>query len=204
MRRIRHVVHDITDVGTWICWGSLGLVWVIAALERPREGDAGGAQARDIASVTGGAIAVAALALPDSLWSSLRFASSWTEIVGAAVLVPATAAALWSRVVLGSMWSSAARINAGRALRTDGPYAVTRHPIYAAIVAMLIGTTLTQGFGRWSLISVAITVVLKSKIASEESLLAKEFPDQYASYRARVPQLVPRLSPERGVSHGRR
>jgi protein-S-isoprenylcysteine O-methyltransferase Ste14 len=178
-------------------------VWAIGALEQPHQ-DASGRQGRDIASLTGAVLAIAALALPASLWSSLTFASRGTEIAGAALLVPATAAAIWSRIVLGSMWSSAARINAERALRTDGPYAVTRHPIYTAIVAMLIGTMLTQGFGRWVLISLAITLVLESKIASEERLLAQEFPDQYASYRTRVPQLVPRPSTRRGATDGRR
>jgi protein-S-isoprenylcysteine O-methyltransferase Ste14 len=100
------------------------------------------------------------------MWGSLTVTSPWTEIGGMLRLVPATAAAIWSRAALGSMWSSAARTREGHALPTDGPYAVTRHPIYSAIIAMLIATTLTQGLGRWVMLLVAIALVLQSKIAA--------------------------------------
>jgi protein-S-isoprenylcysteine O-methyltransferase Ste14 len=62
------------------------------------------------------------------------------------------------------MWSSGAVARKGGGLRTDGPYAVTRHPIYTGIVAMLAGTALTQGGGRWAALLVAVTLVLLAKI----------------------------------------
>ena len=146
-----------------------------------------------MASLAGAAVAVLALALPASLWHSLTISSQWLAIGGLFVLLPATVATIWSRLALGSMWSSAARTKDRRTLRTGGPYAITRHPIYSAIIAMLIGTALTHGFGRWGVLVVAITFVLRSKVAAEERLLTQRFPEQYPRYRERVPRLVPRL-----------
>lgn len=196
---MRHVVYDVSDVITWACWGCVGLVWAIGSFAGRSSGAPGGTgEQRDIASFAGVALAVLALALPESLWRSLTVSSSWLELGGLLVLLPATAAVIWSRLALGSMWSSAARTKDRHTLRTGGPYAITRHPIYSAIIAMLIGTALTQGLGRWAVLLVAITIVLSAKVAAEERLLAQRFPEQYSRYRERVPQLVPRLRPEQG------
>jgi protein-S-isoprenylcysteine O-methyltransferase Ste14 len=80
-------------------------------------------------------------------------------------------------------------------LRTSGPYAVTRHPIYTAIIAMLAGTALTQGLGRWAALTVVVALVLGLKARAEERLLMRQFPLQYGRYRRRVPRLVPRPLP---------
>lgn len=68
---------------------------------------------------------------------------------------------------------------------------------------MLIGTALTQGFGRWGVLVVAITFVLRSKVAAEERLLTQRFPEQYPRYRERVPRLVPRLPAVQGGGRAR-
>ena len=191
---MRHVVYDVSSIGTWICWGCVAFVWAIGLVAGRSSGSAGKpGEERDAASLAGAAAAVLALALPASLWRSLSLSSPWLEIGGLVVLLPATVAAIWSRLALGSMWSSAARAKDRHVLRTRGPYAITRHPIYSAIIAMMIGTALTQGLGRWAVLLLAITLILRSKIAAEERLLGQRFPEQYSRYRERVPQLVPRL-----------
>ena len=92
------------------------------------------------------------------------------------------------------MWSSSPDVlRADHELRTDGPYAVTRHPIYTGLLGMLVGTVLLSGFG----ISLGFLVVgvafLAPRIPIEERLMSQAFPDVYARYRRRVPRLVPRL-----------
>ena len=182
----------------------MALVWALGLLQERSTDTAGGPGGEhDLASWAGGAAALLAFLLPGSLWSSVTVSSPWLELGGLVVLLPATAAAIWSRLVLGSMWSSAARTQAQHTLRTGGPYAITRHPIYSAIIAMLVGTALTQGFGRWGLLLVAITLLLKAKIAVEEKLLTQQFPEQYARYQERVPQLIPHLLPAQGADHHR-
>jgi protein-S-isoprenylcysteine O-methyltransferase Ste14 len=75
----------------------------------------------------------------------------------------------------------------------EGPYAVTRHPIYTGILGMLLGTAVALGFGAWLYVFVLVLVFFELRIRSEERLLNEVFPDAYAEYRRRVPGLIPRL-----------
>jgi protein-S-isoprenylcysteine O-methyltransferase Ste14 len=43
------------------------------------------------------------------------------------------------------MWSAAPAVKEGHQLRTTGPYAVTRHPIYTGIPGMMLGSGLLAG-----------------------------------------------------------
>jgi protein-S-isoprenylcysteine O-methyltransferase Ste14 len=119
--------------------------------------------------------------------------SWWIELPGLALLVASTAFTIWARVSLGRMWSATPNmLQANHELRTDGPYAITRHPIYTGLLGMLLGTVLVNGLGL-SLAFLAIgAVVVAARIPIEERLMSKTFPDEYARYRERVPRLVPR------------
>jgi protein-S-isoprenylcysteine O-methyltransferase Ste14 len=100
------------------------------------------------------------------------------------------------------MWSASPdALRADHELRTDGPYAITRHPIYTGLVGMLLGTALLNGLGvslGFLLIGAAF---LGLRIPIEERLMSKTFPDEYARSRERVPLLVPGLHLLRRSSH---
>jgi protein-S-isoprenylcysteine O-methyltransferase Ste14 len=90
------------------------------------------------------------------------------------------------------MWSASPNVlQEHHRLRTDGPYAITRHPIYTGLLGMLIGTVLLNGLGASVLLLVVGAGVLAVRIPIEERLMSKTFPEEYARYRARVPRLVP-------------
>jgi protein-S-isoprenylcysteine O-methyltransferase Ste14 len=90
------------------------------------------------------------------------------------------------------MWAATPNVlQADHRLRTDGPYAVTRHPIYTGLLGMLVGTALLNGLGV-SLAFLAIgAAVVAYRIPVEEGLMSRTFPEEYARYRERVPRLVP-------------
>jgi protein-S-isoprenylcysteine O-methyltransferase Ste14 len=90
------------------------------------------------------------------------------------------------------MWSLDPVVRQGHRLRTSGPYAVTRHPIYTGLLGMLLGSTLLDGVGRWIVLVPVGLVVLGSKLRQEEQLMLATFPDEYPLYRRRVPALLPR------------
>ena len=75
-------------------------------------------------------------------------------------------------------------------LRTDGLYAITRHPIYTGLLGMLLGSALLGGLGQWIVLVPAGLVVVGLKIWAEERLLLATFPDEYVGYRERVPRLI--------------
>jgi protein-S-isoprenylcysteine O-methyltransferase Ste14 len=180
------------DVLTWACWGAVGAVWGLGALMARRHGPpAEKAEGNDAASIACAIASIAVLASPHSLWRHLELHEPALMLVGLVVVVLAAAATVWSRLVLGDMWSSAAVAKRGHALRTTGPYAITRHPIYTWMLVLLLGTTLTQGLGRWIALSVIVAVILWLKVRTEERLLREAFPGEYDRYRERVPALIP-------------
>src|SRR5437879_6597469 len=71
--------------------------------------------------------------IPPHFWTFITFVTPWLQIVGAACLVIFTAFTLWARWCLGIMWSSLPVIKVDHQLRTEGPYRITRHPIYTGI-----------------------------------------------------------------------
>jgi protein-S-isoprenylcysteine O-methyltransferase Ste14 len=116
------------------------------------------------------------------------------------VLIASTVFALWARFSLGTSWSIAPEVGGDRRLRTEGPYAVTRHPIYTGLLGMILGTALLAGLGQAILAVVAGLIVFSVKVHQEEQLLLATFPESYPGYRQRVPQLIPGL----GMLHRRR
>ena len=140
------------------------------------------------------------LLLGRGLVQNLVVDAAWVRFLGLAVLIASTAFALWARFSLGTSWSVAPEVGGDRRLRTQGPYAVTRHPIYTGLLGMILGTALLAGLGQAILAVVAGLIVFLVKIHAEERLLLANFPDEYPAYRQRVPQLVPGL----GMLHRRR
>jgi protein-S-isoprenylcysteine O-methyltransferase Ste14 len=119
--------------------------------------------------------------------------SSWIELPGLALLVVSTGFTIWARLSLGRMWSASPDVvQADHELRTDGPYAITRHPIYTGLAGMLLGTVLLNGLGVTLAFLLVGAVFLATRIPIEERLMSKTFPDEYAQYRERVPRFVPR------------
>jgi protein-S-isoprenylcysteine O-methyltransferase Ste14 len=111
------------------------------------------------------------------------------QAVGAILLIAATLFTLWSRLVLGTTWSSRPAVKSDHQLRTDGPYGITRHPIYTGALGMFVGTALVFPIALPVLV-IGLAVFL-SKISDEEELMAQQFGEQYAEYKQRVPQLIP-------------
>jgi protein-S-isoprenylcysteine O-methyltransferase Ste14 len=131
--------------------------------------------------------------VPDSAWRALTVHAPWLRTLGAAVLLAGTAFTLWARAALGTMWSSAVVAKQEHVLRADGPYGITRHPIYTGMVAMLAGSALLAGLGHWLFALVLGVAIVLVKLHLEERLLTEVFPGEYEEYRRRVPQLVPGL-----------
>ena len=180
------------DVVTYACWAIVGAVWVLGALLGRRHGPpAEKAEGNDAASIGCAIASIAVLVSPHSLWRHLELHAPALLGTGMVVVVLATAATVWSRLVLGDMWSSAAIAKRGHALRTTGPYAITRHPIYTWMLVLLLGSTLSQGLGRWIALFVIVAVILTLKARTEERLLREAFPGEYDRYRERVPALIP-------------
>jgi protein-S-isoprenylcysteine O-methyltransferase Ste14 len=190
-------VHALVVVGV-ACWGVLVLAWVVGAVHTASRGPRAETRPQLRSNLAAGFI-VAALAwaivrvFPRSDWDSLAVGTPWVRVLGFAILICSSAFTLWARVALGTMWSSSPTVKAQHQLRTDGPYGVTRHPIYTGLLGMVLGTVLLVGFGRWLVLLPVGFVFIAIRIHMEERLMLETFPEAYPRYRRRVPQLVPGL-----------
>lgn len=186
----------VTGWAAGICWGLFAVVWLAGAIYNAVRGPA--TQRRSganlpyvLASVA--IVWVALRLLPPSAWHWSTVEASWVRALGLVILIAATAFTLWARGVLGVMWSSVAVLKDEHALRTTGPYGITRHPIYTGLLGMLLGTALLSGLGPWAALFVLAALLFQWKIYTEERLLAQIFPGDYEKYRKQVPQLIPGL-----------
>jgi protein-S-isoprenylcysteine O-methyltransferase Ste14 len=93
---------------------------------------------------------------------------------------------------LGKQWSLEARLIEGHKLVSTGVYQIVRHPIYTAMLGMLVATGIV--FSHWIALVAAIAVFLigtRIRTQIEERLLRDAFGREFEDWRAKVPGLVP-------------
>ena len=185
---------DILVLGANVaCWGAIVVVWIAAALRETRgRRDVRVRGSNEIGIAVLAVVGVAAIVLVGrSLLAPFTLEAPWARMVGAGILVGSALFAIWARLALGSLWSIGPRAATDHGLRVDGPYAITRHPIYTGLLGMLLGSALLGGLGQALVLVPAGLVIAGLKIRSEERLLLATFPDAYVAYRERVPALIP-------------
>ncbi len=114
------------------------------------------------------------------------------QVTGIGVALAGALFAAWAMWSLGSSYGIRPELFAGHRLRTSGPYAVVRHPIYLGILVYHVGASLALESALLLASTLAyILPLLLVRIAWEERVLRDGFGDDYASYARRVPPLVP-------------
>ncbi len=113
---------------------------------------------------------------------------TWSSL---AVGLPFVAAGVWLRGY------AAGYVKKNAELTRTGPYAYTRNPLYLGSMGIAFGIALAAG--RWWLGAILVILFLAiyvPTILSEEAFLRGVFPG-FTDYAARVPRLLPRLTPAR-------
>jgi len=125
----------------------------------------------------------------------LRFLPEDTRIAWAGIAVTwlGVAVSVWARYCLGEYWSARVTLKEGHQLIRTGPYGFVRHPIYTGMLLASVGTALVVGEWRGILAVVLLLAAHSRKAMREESMLAREFGEEYRSYRQRTGFLFPRL-----------
>jgi protein-S-isoprenylcysteine O-methyltransferase Ste14 len=187
----------VAEFVTWVCWSIVIVVWAVGAGFGGRK-----SRARVQAGFGRGAlwrigpIAAAGLVYVVSRHELHRVTdhSRWIQVAGLVLLIGSTAFTLWARFTLGRLWcASPNALRPDHELKTDGPYSITRHPIYTGLFGMVLGSVLLDGLGSSLAFLLVAVIVVAIRIPMEEHLMDKTFPDEYARYRERVPQFVPGL-----------
>ena len=163
------IVNVMAAVSIAVCWLVFAAVWLITANYNETRAPAGAAA---LPAYGTGAVPVVViftvvrLAVPRADWQSVTFSAPWARFLGLAILLAATALTLWARFTLGLMWSAVPAVKEGHQLRTSGPYAITRHPIYTGLLGMLLGTMLVAGAGPWIVPFPIALILIEFKIPS--------------------------------------
>ena len=113
------------------------------------------------------------------------------QLAGLAIAIGGAVFAAWGMWTLGRSYGIRLDLFDGHTLKTDGAFALVRHPMYLGIVTFHLGAALAIESVPLLVLTAAVVVPLTlARIAAEERVLRDAF-TSYADYARRVPALVP-------------
>lgn len=178
------------------CWGVFIVVWLLAAIfsKRTVYRESSAQLLRyTIPMVFGWYLIFRGYRLPYPFNARVIPASDTVLLAAAILCICGVGFCVWARAVLGRNWSGTVTLKENHELIVRGPYRLVRHPIYTGLLAMLIATVIQKGRIAAMIGLVIIFASLWIKLISEEEVMGKQFPDQYAAYRQRVKRIIPFL-----------
>jgi len=139
-----------------------------------------------------------------------RVPLTWIVTIGGFILARPTAASIvlgaaWAAIGLGWRAWAAGTIRKNTELALDGPYALSRHPLYFGNFMLAGGFAAASGrpVVLGAVIALAAAVYLPL-IREEESAMLKLFGERYREYMRSVPRLIPAIRRATGLRSGRR
>jgi protein-S-isoprenylcysteine O-methyltransferase Ste14 len=124
-----------------------------------------------------------------------RSPTPWRVAAGVLFLALAGVLSWTGRLALGPQWRLDAGLDPDHELVQAGAYRFVRHPIYASMLCLMLGT----GFLITSPVTLFLPAVLllvigmEIRLRIEDGLLAARFADRFEEYRRRVAAYVPFL-----------
>lgn len=93
---------------------------------------------------------------------------------------------------LGMEWRVKAVVTEDHTLVTTGPYAIVRHPVFAALMCLLLATVLLIDPPWAATLAVAVCVFgTEIRVRAEDGLLLHRFGARFREYQARVAAYIP-------------
>ena len=178
-------VADAVTLGAWLTVLGHNVTLALRGTMRTADG---------VRVLAGGLLAVAVVAAGVALERASGGPVAVPRVVatiGAGLAVAGTALHVHARRALGAAWTSAVRAD-DVTLVDHGPYAVVRHPLYAALALLVVGTVLAHPSRATIAGGAGCLAGLALKTAWEERALAGALGERWRAYRARVPCVVPR------------
>jgi protein-S-isoprenylcysteine O-methyltransferase Ste14 len=119
-------------------------------------------------------------------------------VIGVALGVAAVVLAMSASRTLGRGLTPTPVPISGAGLRTDGAYRYVRHPIYSAVLLLVLGFVVAVGSLWTALGGLVILAFFWAKSRWEDRLLHAEYGDEWAAWAARTGAIIPRRLPSSG------
>lgn len=178
-----------TELVVIIIWASFWLYWLVSALSMKR-GRVPWTRELVIRVVIVAIVLV--LVRSGALHGHGINQEAWRDAVGMAVLVLGLAFAVWARLNIGRNWGTPMSRKENPELITSGPYHLVRHPIYAGLVAGLVGTAFALSW-LWFFAAALAALYFAYCATVEERNMTSQFPEAYPAYKRSTKWFVPFL-----------
>jgi protein-S-isoprenylcysteine O-methyltransferase Ste14 len=176
------------------CWITFGIVWLLAAISTKRSVYRENRIERlrySIALVAGCFLLFRGDRMAYPLNMRVIVQMNAIALIAVILCVAGLVFCIWARITLGRNWSGTITLKEKHELIVRGPYRFVRHPIYTGLLAMVVATVIIVGHVAAIVGAVLVFASFWIKLSSEEEVMLKQFPDQYAAYRQRVRRLIP-------------
>jgi protein-S-isoprenylcysteine O-methyltransferase Ste14 len=117
-------------------------------------------------------------------------ATAAQRVIGSAIIIAGAGLMTWARASFAS-WRFRAELAAGHELATGGPFRVVRHPLYAGLDLLALGSAIWIGTLPVWIGAALMAVGGDLRARAEEPLLERAFGEEYREYRARTWRFVP-------------
>jgi protein-S-isoprenylcysteine O-methyltransferase Ste14 len=172
-----------------LCW----VVWLYPFLFRAPHNQKRASITRKGSTLVGILLETGAIFIASLAGIGTREPSTWWRIAGMLIFAVPSIALAWSAVKhLGKQF----RVNAGlyddHELVRTGAYSIVRHPIYAALLGMLLATIALATPWQSAFVSLVLFIAgTEIRVHVEDRLLASRFPEAFEQYRRSVPAYLP-------------
>lgn len=93
---------------------------------------------------------------------------------------------------LGKAFTVDVAITEAARLKTDGIYAIIRHPSYSGLITIIIGFAITMNsLSSFLVLVLPVMIAIIYRINVEEKVLLNEFGNSYLEYKSRTKKLIP-------------
>lgn len=129
------------------------------------------------------------------LWQThfwARVPQPWQIALSVLLLIAADALSWTGAIALGRQWRIDAGLNPDHELVRSGPYRLVRHPIYASMLCLVVGTGVLIAPLPLLLVSTVLFIVgTEIRVRVEDGLLEVRFGDVFRAYRDSVSAYIP-------------
>ena len=118
--------------------------------------------------------------------------ASAVQLAGFALALSSALFAAWGMWTLGRSYGIRLDLFDGHTLKTDGAFALVRHPMYLGIVLFNIGAAIAlESLALLVLTAIVVVPFTIARIAAEDGVLREAFGTRHVEYARRVPALMP-------------